>query len=267
MSDRQPPSEFTQALVQGLGMLGLLAVAVFVLKGLRTGSIRPAEIAAQVPHYRDVFLDALAPTLGAVAGLVVLASVGLLMARGGRTLLAVWWRTYWRYRRRWDAVMADHELTAKKAGLHEVPQLRTVTAFGSSDVVRVRMLSSQSPKDWADNVGDLATAFGATSGEVRPAEERSDIDLVFTRGGGKPTYQRELLPGGGQVIALPGMSERTKRPVAIQVKAGSLQLTWAFVRVREHNGANRRYWGVQGRRWSKWQAFQGWSVPSSATTA
>jgi hypothetical protein len=57
MSRRNPPSETTVAVVGALlqsgGVLALLLGGLFVMKGLVSGVIRPAEIFARLPHPPD----------------------------------------------------------------------------------------------------------------------------------------------------------------------------------------------------------------------
>lgn len=257
MSDRQPPSEWTKAAVAGVFWLSVFTGAIFVMKGFMTGSIRPAEIAAQLPHYRDVLLSALEPTLAALAAGAALIGVGLLTVRHGRTWLAVWWR----YRRRWAAALAAHDLTTVKAGRREVPRLLTVTALDGADVARVRMLDGQTTQHWAGTAGNLAAAFGATDGRVHAVHDHRELDLLFTRGGrrGHGGQQPALAAGGAQVLALP-TAQRAQRPVAIRIRAYGLQICWARVQIQGHDGQTRRYWGARGR-WTRWATRQ-WVSPA-----
>jgi hypothetical protein len=247
--NNNPRSPWAIAAVQFVGWTGAFAAATFFMKGLMSGAIRPAEIAARLPHYRDVVVHALAVSLVAVAALAVLIAVVVLTARHGRVWLAVWWR----YRRRWAEVLADHDLTTVAAGRRLVPRLLTVTSLDGADVARVRMLDGQSPQHWAGNAGNLASAFGATDGRVEPARERQELDLVFTRGGRGGGYPA-LSAGGAQVLTLPS-AQRARRPVAIRIQAFSLQICWARVQVRAHNGQTKRFWGARGR-WGRWETTQ-----------
>ncbi|WP_067904568.1 hypothetical protein [Nocardia vaccinii] len=260
MSDRQPPSEWTKAAVAGVFWLAVFTVPIFVMKGFFTGAIRPADIAAQVPHYRDVLLSALVPTLAALAAGAALIGVGLLAARHGRTWVAVWWR----YRRRWAHALAAHDLTTVKAGRRQVPDLLTVTALDGADVARVRMLEGQSPQHWAGNAAGLASAFGATDGRVHAVHAHRELDLMFTRDR-RAGQQPALAAGGAQMLALP-TAQRAQRPVAIRIRAYGLQICWARVQILGPDGQTRRYWGARGR-WSRWATKQQWVPPQVSAAA
>ncbi|MFD3431232.1 hypothetical protein ACFWSP_40540 [Streptomyces sp. NPDC058618] len=226
MSERQPPSEFTQAMVQGVGMLGLITGGTFLMRGLKTGSIQPAEILESLPRYRDAFLDALAPALATVAAVLIVVGIGVLTARHGRTLLAVWWR----YNRRWAQVMAAEGLVIKSAKNVRIPKLHTVVAGPDADVVTVAMLPGQSAADWDARTHSLATAFGATAGAVRYGEQDRHLDLVFSRsaeGGGRP--MKALPAPTPPPLAIPIPINRPRGDRVATVRAWGLQIGWALI--------------------------------------
>ncbi len=226
MSERQPPSETTKAAVQGIGMLGLLGTGMFVMSGLKSGSIKPAEILVELPAYRDAFLDALAPALATIAVALVIIGVGILCARNGRALLAVWWR----YRRRWAQVMAAEGLVVKTAKTTTVPKLASIVPGPDVDVVTVAMLPGQSAADWDARTSALATAFGATAGAVRYGDTARHLDLVFSRStdaGGRP--MKALPAPTPPPLAIPIPLHRPHGDRVATVRAWGLQIGWALI--------------------------------------
>lgn len=225
MNDRQPPSAAAQALVQGIGMLALMAFGVFVLRGLKIGTIRPAEIVAAIPRYRDALLDAVAPTLAALAAMALIVGFGMLAARHGRTLLAVWWR----YRRRWAAVMAREGLVVTAANRVQVPPVRAITAGTNADVITVSLLAGQSLADWDARRSSLAAAFGATASAVRPGDRPADIDLLFSRShspSGKPAG-KALMPVRPRLLSIP--TSAREGGLAATARVWGLQIGWALI--------------------------------------
>jgi S-DNA-T family DNA segregation ATPase FtsK/SpoIIIE len=251
MSRREPPSPFTIAAVQGGGMLVLTVGALFFMKGLWSGAIRPAEIAAELPHWRDAVLDAVPIVLGSAAGALVLAAAALLAARHGRALVRAWVTAWWRYRRHWAAVMAREGLTEddRKYGTL-VPELRAVTTGPHADVLTVEMLPGQSPADWHRRAQRLAARFGASDAQVRlgrDVKRPEDIDLVFSRRAGLPERLALEAPKP-PVLAIP--MPGSEREVVALVRAFSLQIVWARVVAPGNNDRNRLLagrvrWGVR----------------------
>jgi DNA segregation ATPase FtsK/SpoIIIE, S-DNA-T family len=78
------------------------------------------------------------------------------------------WRR-WRYDRRWLAVMTVSRLAPQHRGRILVPALGKVTSTGCTDLVHVRLVSGQSPADFAGRVDNLAHGFGAFLCRVRTA--------------------------------------------------------------------------------------------------
>lgn len=253
MSRRNPPSETKVAVVktvlQGGGMLVLTVGGLFLFKGLMSGAIRPAEIAAQLPHWRDAVLAAVPVVLGSLAGVLVMAAAVLLAARHGRALVRAWVTAWWRYRRHWAAVMDREGLTEddRKRGTL-VPQLRAVAAGADADVLTVEMLPGQSPTDWHRRAQRLAARFGAADGQVRlgaDAKRPEDIDLVLSR----RLPERKALEAAKPpvlVIPAPGAGQEA---MAL-VRGFSLQIVWARVVTHGKNVDNRPIagrvkWGVR----------------------
>ena len=111
--------------------------------------------------------------LAASAALVLAALVVLRLA--WPDLFARWvaapvrdgWR-HWYYRRRWHAVMAITGLSPLYEGWVLVPVLAGVEAGGCVDRVSVRLVSGQSPGDFADRAEGIAHGLGVHLCRVRP---------------------------------------------------------------------------------------------------
>ncbi len=78
------------------------------------------------------------------------------------------WR-WWFYRRRWQAAMTLAGLAPNYRGRVLVPVLSGVHSLGTADLVMVRLVTGQSPDDFADRAVSLAHAFGAELCRVRDA--------------------------------------------------------------------------------------------------
>ena len=132
------------------------------------------------------------PLLDMIAGLIVLDYLNLgwpgLAVTGGlvlAVLVALWlgWpalfarlvtapvRDGWRYgyyRRRWHAVMTITGLAPLYQGRILLPVLAKVTAGGPVDRVTVKLVSGQSPADFADRAEGIAHGLGVHLCRVRP---------------------------------------------------------------------------------------------------
>ncbi|HEY1002521.1 MAG TPA: hypothetical protein VGD83_23050 [Streptosporangiaceae bacterium] len=89
------------------------------------------------------------------------------------------WRT-WYYRRRWAAVMTIAGVAPWYQGRTLLPVLGKVTATRYTDRVMVRLVSGQSPADFANNADNLAHGFGAMLCRVRSARSGAVV-LEFIR--------------------------------------------------------------------------------------
>jgi S-DNA-T family DNA segregation ATPase FtsK/SpoIIIE len=148
------------------------------------------------------------PILGAVCGLLVftwmklglpgvatVAALLVFMTSAGLTALWLlspvsfrrfvvnplrdWWRG-WFYRRRWTAAMTLAGLAPSYRGRVLVPVLAGVRAAGAVDLVTVRLVTGQSPDDYADRTQNLAHAFGAQLCRVRDGRPGL-VTLEFVR--------------------------------------------------------------------------------------
>jgi S-DNA-T family DNA segregation ATPase FtsK/SpoIIIE len=77
------------------------------------------------------------------------------------------WRTWWIYRRRWEAICALHGLTASMTARTLVPSLRSVTIGTTCDVAIVQILVGQSVADWQKKGLALAEALRAQRVTIR----------------------------------------------------------------------------------------------------
>jgi len=122
-----------------------------------------------------IWLHAGWPGLASLTGAVLLGLAGL------RLFWRLWftrlvtvpsrnrWR-WWRYRRRWQAVMTITRLAPLYQGRVLVPVLGPVTSTRYTDQISVRLVSGQSPKDFADRAEGLAHGFRARQCRVRSAQ-------------------------------------------------------------------------------------------------
>ena len=90
------------------------------------------------------------------------------------------WRR-WHYHRRWPAVMTIARLAVQYRGRLLLPVLGPVTSTGCTDRLHVRLVSGQSPDDFALRAGNLAHAFGALSCRIRTAAPGSVVVELVRR--------------------------------------------------------------------------------------
>ena len=113
------------------------------------------------------------PGLVGVAGIVMALLIVLRLvwpasyARFVRAPMRDGWRR-WYYRRRWLAVMTITGLTPLYRGRVLIPVIADVTAGGPMDRVTVRLVSGQSPADFADRAEGVAHGLGVHLCRVRP---------------------------------------------------------------------------------------------------
>lgn len=123
-----------------------------------------------------------------ILGLLVAAASGIALAAWAYLSPAVFeewvtarvrsrWRTWWVYRRRWDAICALHGLTAPIASRTLVPSLRSITIGATCDVVVVQILVGQSVVDWQNESLALAEAIRAQRVAIR---SRKPGEIVIT---------------------------------------------------------------------------------------
>jgi S-DNA-T family DNA segregation ATPase FtsK/SpoIIIE len=147
----------------------------------------------------------LALALVDVVGLVVVAwlvgpvwfGLGLGVAAGGLVVWRdldrsrfdrwVWWplraqlRWLVTYRRWWQAAMTTMGLVEAFDRRVFVPELKAVTSFGTTDVVRCRMLPGQVRDDYTEQAARLARTFGAYDCRVKPVRKSDEVELWMLR--------------------------------------------------------------------------------------
>jgi DNA segregation ATPase FtsK/SpoIIIE, S-DNA-T family len=84
------------------------------------------------------------------------------------------WRR-WHYHRHWAAVMTIGRLAPQHRGRIMLPVLGKVTCTRCTDLVQVRLVSGQSPADFANRADNLAHGFGAYLCRIRTARPGSII--------------------------------------------------------------------------------------------
>jgi len=113
------------------------------------------------------------PGLAGTGGLV--ASVLLLLRLAWPDRFARWvaapmrdgWR-HWCYRRRWHAVMTITGLAPPYAGRILLPVLSGMRACGPVDRLTIKLVSGQSPADFADRAEGIAHGLGVHLCRIRP---------------------------------------------------------------------------------------------------
>jgi hypothetical protein len=221
--------------------------------------------------YAHTITELAVPVAIGVGGAVLAVAAAILVLRHLRVLIAASVRLWWRYRRRWAVVMADHGLTAEAAGVVSVPGIVSVRTREGADVVTVRMLPGQSAGQWHDASASLAEEFGATDARVGfSGQRRTDIEIAFRRDGVRRLDQREPLALPSKIahplpLRLP-VPEQHTRPagdrVAVRLSGVQLQIVWARIVPQGNNGKiarplMRQRWGLRGHvRWcTSWAAM------------
>jgi len=147
----------------------------------------------------------------------------------------------WRYRRRWASVMTISGLAPWYQGRIILPVLGKVSATRYVDRVRVRLVSGQSPGDFARRAENLAHGFGATLCRVRTSRSgavllefvRRDALAAIVRPAPMPASpDLRALEVGRREDGLPWLVRLhgTHVLVAGATGAGKASLLWSLVR-------------------------------------
>jgi hypothetical protein len=249
MSRRQPqlePKSGAREAVECIGFLVLGTGAVAAWSGKLTvdklvGYGRSAE--AAVSTFISVWLIpsliCLIMAVIAIAGL----RLALIAARRGAFKGRFKGRTGWHYRRRWNAVMHRNDLTVETDDDRVlVPRLRSVRTGPDYDLVQVRMAHGQVPIDFHAKAERLAQEFGAAEMQVQMDRSAplTNIALMFSH--------RPRPRPGQKVLQMPVRPHR--EPVQARTQQASIQIDWARIRFRDHQG-NRLpgLWGLRVK-WS-----------------
>ncbi len=118
-----------------------------------------------------------------------------------RPALSRWRR--WDYARHWNAVMSIARLAETHRGRILVPVLGRVTSTGCTDLVTVRLVSGQSPADYARRAENLAHGFGVFLCRVRSARPGWIILELVRRDALASTIPAFAIPAAPDMRALP----------------------------------------------------------------
>jgi len=191
------------------------------------------------------------PLAGAAAGLVVftwlragwpgLAGLagGVLAALAGLRLIRPAWfaqlvsgpaRNRWRwwfYRRHWHAVMTIARLAPLYRGRVVVPLLGKVTVTGCTDRVSVRLVSGQSPADFAARAEGIAHGFRAYLCRVRSSAPGAVVLELVRRDALADPMPALPIPDVTDPRALPAGRREDGTPFAIRLQGTHLLIAGA----------------------------------------
>ena len=228
------------------GFIVAVAQLVRLLRRLVRFIVRHPFAAAVTVLLAWLYVTAGWPALAILAGAVVL-------------VLAVWrwrwpvpfarwvtaparnrWRA-WHYRRRWSGVMTISGLAELYRARVLLPVLGKVTATRHVDRVAVRLVSGQSPDDFAHVAENLAHGFGAMLCRIRQARQGSLV-LEFVRKDALAAPVPALpVPDRADLAALPVGRCEDGTPWLIRLRgthlllagstgAGKASLIWGMIR-------------------------------------
>ena len=139
------------------------------------------------------------------------------------------WR-WWFYRRRWQAVLTVAGVAPRYRGQVLVPVLGRVQVTGCTDRISVRLVSGQSPADFADRAEGIAHGFDAHLCRVRSARPgRVVLELV----------RRDALADPMTALPIPDVSDLRALPVG-RCEDGSLFTDPAGGHAPADRGRDRR---------------------------
>jgi S-DNA-T family DNA segregation ATPase FtsK/SpoIIIE len=183
-------------------------------------------------------------------GLVVLAAVTLAALTVLRLAWPSWFarlvtgpaRNRWRwqsYRRRWHAVLTIARLAPVYRGRVVIPVLAGVRVTGCMDRLTVRLVSGQSPADFADRAEHLAHGFGAHLCRVRTGRPGTVVlELV----------RRDALADPMPALAVPDVSDLRALPVGKREDGGlfTVRLAGTHLLIAGATGAGKGsyLWGL-----------------------
>ncbi len=171
------------------------------------------------PDVTGVAADAAGPAPSLLAAVIAAVAVvwRLALARlvhpAGRAPGAGRWRR-WHYQRHWTAVMTIGRLAPRYRGRMLLPVLGKVTSTGYTDRVQVRLVSGQSPADFARRADNLAHGFGALICRVRTARPGSVVLELVRRDALAAIIPALPIPGPPGPAGAAGRPPRGRHPVA-----------------------------------------------------
>jgi S-DNA-T family DNA segregation ATPase FtsK/SpoIIIE len=136
------------------------------------------------------------------------------------------WR-WWFYRRRWQPVLTIAGLAPSYRGQLVVPVLGRVQVSGCTDRVTVRLVSGQSPADFADKAAHLAHGFGAHLCRVRSARPGTVVLELVRRDALADPMPALPIPADPDLRALPVGRCEDGSPFAIRLHGTHLLIAGA----------------------------------------
>lgn len=164
MSNNQPTSTAGEW-VRGIGFASAALLGLFVW----SGQVRITDLPAIGTRILDILLLCLLAA-AVIAGSIVVGMVwsGRRKRSTARSVARVrtWWLGWFRYRRRWNTMMALHGLVITLNDRVLTPRLRSVLVGDTADTLTVRMVPGQAPTHWQQQGEALAHAFGAEAARI-----------------------------------------------------------------------------------------------------
>jgi S-DNA-T family DNA segregation ATPase FtsK/SpoIIIE len=179
-----------------------------------------------------VWLQAGWPGLATLAGVVI---AGLVVLRLGwpdwfdrlvTTPARCRWR-YWIYRRHWHAVLTIAGLVPTYRGRVVVPVLVRVRVTGCTDLLSVRLVSGQSPADFADRAEHIAHGFGVYLCRVRTGKPGSLVLELVRRDALAEPMGALPIPYTTDLRALPVGRREDGEPFTIRLRGTHLLIAGA----------------------------------------
>jgi S-DNA-T family DNA segregation ATPase FtsK/SpoIIIE len=172
------------------------------------------------------------PGLAGLAGGVLAALVGLRLIRPAwfARLVSAPARNRWRwsfYRRHWHAVMTIARLAPAYRGRVVVPVLGKVTVTGCTDRVAVRLVSGQSPADFAARAEGIAHGFRARLCRVSSSAPGTVVLELVRRDALADPMPALPIPDRTDLRALPVGRREDGTPFAIRLQGTHLLIAGA----------------------------------------
>jgi S-DNA-T family DNA segregation ATPase FtsK/SpoIIIE len=136
------------------------------------------------------------------------------------------WR-WWFYRRHWQAVMAIARLAPVYRGRVVVPLLGRVQITGCTDRINVRLVSGQSPADFAARAENIAHGFGAYLCRVRTGKPGAVVLELVRRDALAEPMSALPIPDTTNLRALPVGRREDGAPFVVRLQGTHLLIAGA----------------------------------------
>ncbi|GIF75308.1 FtsK/SpoIIIE domain-containing protein [Asanoa siamensis] len=227
-----------------------MAVAWWCLRGLGRlvrGYIRHWWLTLPLTGLGWLYLEHGAFTLATVVVAVALVATVWALSHRPSWLRLGWWPVkarirLWQYRRVWHPAMATARLAVTWDTHTVLPILKKVRCGAGIDEVTVRIVSGQTPDDFALASERLAHTFGVRQVKVTPGRRPDTITLTLLRGDPLATLVEPLpVPFVPDFTALPLGRREDGRPLTLRLfgtqilvagatDAGKGSVIWSTVR-------------------------------------